>query len=81
MARGFESKDVEYQQAEAIARGSSSRPVALNAAEREALDRRRRLQLSLTCMRADLAKATHPAHRASIEAAIQALEADLAGAP
>ncbi len=75
MARGFESKDVEYQQAEAMRAGS--RAPAFSAAERWTLDRRRTLQLSLTRMRSDLERATVPAHRRCIEAAICALDAEL----
>jgi len=75
MARGFESKDVEYQQAERErlrdrqadipqARGAESRRVAI--------------ELSLTRMRADLGKARAAAHRQMIEGAIATLEAELA---
>ena len=52
MARGFESKDVEFQQAEAQRGTSRARP--LTADEREALDRRRTLELTLVRARADL---------------------------
>lgn len=76
MARGFESKDVEYQQAEAVSRpATTARP--LSAAERETLERRRTLELSLKRMRAELTSATNPAHRHAIESAIAALDADL----
>lgn len=75
MARGFESKDVEYQQAEAVSRSSSRAP--LSATERETLDRRRTLELSLTRMRTELAAATAFAHRRTLEAAIASLDAAL----
>ena len=76
MARGFESKDVEFQQAEA----QRQRPLRppLTPDEREAADRRAALKLSLTRMRADLHRATSPAHRRMVEQAIAALEAELA---
>jgi hypothetical protein len=75
MARGFESKDVEYQQAEREREKSFSR--ALSPDERDAHDRRLTLELSLARARADLAAATSPRHRAMLEEAIAALEAQL----
>ena len=77
MARGFESKDVEFQQAEAERRSRAPK-VALTAAEREVLARRRTLELSLTRARADLAAAASPRHRDMLVAAIASLEAELA---
>lgn len=79
MARGFESKDVEYQQAEA-AREAQARPIR-SAAERARLEQRRSVELSLTRMRTELHVATMPAHRRTIEASIAALEATLASLP
>ena len=70
MARGFESKDVEYQQAEAE-RLARPRPAATTD------DRQRALELSLARMRDDLGRASAPPHRAMIEQAIAALEAQL----
>ena len=68
MARGFESKDVEYQQAEA------QRPRAnagvRSAEEREADARRRTLELSLARTEADLRAATSPVHRRMLEQAL-----------
>jgi hypothetical protein len=75
MARGFESKDVEYQQAERE-RGRTPGP-RLTAAEREARARRRTLELALTRAQADLAAAKTPAHRRMLEHAIAALEQQL----
>jgi hypothetical protein len=77
MARGFESKDVEFQQAEAQRFATLSR--GLSAAERDLTDRRRAVQLSLTRMRTALETATAPAHRHTIEQALGALQAELAG--
>jgi hypothetical protein len=71
MARGFESKDVEFQQAEAE-RSRTRRP-ARTAQEREVLDRRQTLVLALTRAEADLATATSSAHRQMLEQAIAAL--------
>ena len=75
MARGFESKDVEFQQAEAE-RAATTRP-ALTAAEREAVARRRTIELALARARADLHRARTDAHRQMLAAAITALEAQL----
>ena len=75
MARGFESKDVEFQQAEAQ-RAPNNRP-ALSAAEREAAARRRSIELSLARARGELAKATSSTHRRMLENAITDLERQL----
>jgi hypothetical protein len=71
MARGFESKDVEYQQAEA----QRSRTVAheRTAAQRDADTRRRTLELSIARAEADLRAATSPLHRGMLEQALTAL--------
>lgn len=75
MARGFESKDVEFQQSEAERR----RPVgrAMTAEEREDATRRRSIELALTRSRNDLANATSAAHRRMLEEAIADLERQL----
>jgi hypothetical protein len=72
MARGFESKDVEFQQAEAERRAPVRR--ALTPEEREASARRRTLELSLAKARADLDSARSEAHRRMLAHAIAALE-------
>ncbi|MFN7917954.1 MAG: hypothetical protein U0Q55_21585 [Vicinamibacterales bacterium] len=77
MARGFESKDVEFQQAERE-RARETRPAAPTPEQQEAASRRTAVTLSLARMRADLEKARVPAHRAMIEQAIATLEAELA---
>ena len=71
MARGFESKDVEYQQAEA--ERTRSRAAAPTAAEREAASQRRTLQLSLARVEADRRAATAPVHCRMLDEAIAAL--------
>ena len=76
MARGFESKDVEYQQAEAERQKTLGR--ALTADERDAQTRRRTIELALTRARADLAAARSPGHKRMLTDAIAALEQQLA---
>lgn len=75
MARGFESKDVEYQQAEA------QRPRVTAGVrtpeQREADARRRALELSLARTEADLRAATSPVHRRMLEQALVALRESL----
>ena len=76
MARGFESKDVEFQQEEAQRR--RARPgVELSADERVAAERRRTVELALARARADLEAARSSAHRRMLEQAIAALEEQL----
>ena len=72
MARGFESKDVEFQQAEAERQTSPRR--TLTPAERDDAARRGSLELALTRTRSDLARATSSAHRRMLEEAIADLE-------
>jgi len=76
MARGFESKDVEFQQAEAERRAGHGR--ALTPEEREARSRRRTIELALARARADLSAARTPAHKRMLADAIAALEQQLA---
>ena len=78
MARGFESKDVEYQQAEAE-RGAAVKEEK-TPAERESESRRRTVQLALARARADLEAARTDAHRRMLAAAIATLEQQLAQA-
>jgi hypothetical protein len=75
MARGFESKDVEFQQTEAQRAKPKGR--ALTPAERDAQERRRMLELALARAQADLAAARSPAHRLMLEQAIRALKDQL----
>ena len=76
MARGFESKDVEYQQAES----QHPRPTAVPVTpeQRDAMERRRTLELSLARAEADLRIATASSHRRMLEQAIEALRQRLA---
>ena len=75
MARGWESKSVESQQAEREQDGP--RGARLTPEEREGRQRREAAALSLTRVREELARATQPAHRAMLERAAAALEAEL----
>ena len=75
MARGFESKDVEFQQAEAAREKVPRRP--LTTAERETLARRQTLELTLVRARSELASARSDAHRRMLEHAIASLEAQV----
>lgn len=76
MARGFESKSVEFQQEEAQ-RGKQVKR-GLTADEKAARERRQSLELARTRAAADLSRATAPAHRRMLEGAIEALDAQLA---
>jgi hypothetical protein len=76
MARGFESKDVEFQQAEAEREKTFGR--TLTPEERDAQARRGTLELALSRARADLAAARTPAHKRMLMQAIAALEQQLA---
>lgn len=75
MARGFESKSVEFQQEEA-ARTRQLKP-ALTGDERARRDRRQSLELARARAVADLETATVPAHRRMLEAAISTLDEQL----
>jgi hypothetical protein len=79
MARGFESKDVEFQQAEAE-RAKTFGP-ALTPEERDAQSKRRTIELALARARADLEAARTPAHKRMLTQAIAALEQQLVACP
>ncbi|HEY6210629.1 MAG TPA: hypothetical protein VIW45_00025 [Vicinamibacterales bacterium] len=76
MARGFESKDVEFQQAEAERRKSNDART-ITPEERDAQAKRRTIELALSRARADLGAARSAAHRAMLEQAIASLEQQL----
>jgi hypothetical protein len=77
MARGFESKFVESQQAD---REASAAAVAAPSAEDAArLARRRTLELARTRALGDLSTACRPGHRAMLQAAVEALEDQIRG--
>lgn len=75
MARGFESKDVEFQQAEAQRRQPDRGPVS--ADERARQDARRTVELALVGARAELSRTTAPVRREALARAVQDLEAQL----
>ena len=75
MARGFESKMVEFQQEEAARGRSKSEP--MSAEEQARITRRAGLQLARARAATDLATATRPAHKAMLEQAIKALDEQL----
>jgi hypothetical protein len=78
MARGWESKDVESQveATEAPKQKPSSGPKTPEQLQRE--QERKDLQLSRTRIANDLASATHPNHRKSLEAALAHLDKKIA---
>ena len=76
MARGFESKDVEFQQAEAERVKTLRQP--LTAEERDRKSKQQSIALALARARADLAAARTPAHKKMLVDAIAALEQQLA---
>ena len=75
MARGWESKSVESQQADRETRDQPT--VTLSDADAARLAARRTLELARARALADLASATAPAHRRMLEAAVQALDEQL----
>ena len=71
MARGFESKDVEFQQSEAERPKPAKR--LLSPEERDAQARRLTLELALSRAESDLRLAQSTAHRQMLEQAVAAL--------
>lgn len=78
MARGWESKDVESRQEQAEADRRDRRGRDLSPADRVREVQRESLQLTRTRVESDLSRATHPRHRAQLEAALAHLDAELA---
>jgi len=76
MARGWESKSVEDQQADREREGPAPAPVS--PAEAARIARRRTLEMARVRAVEDLSVARMPAHRAMLEAAIAAIDAQLA---
>lgn len=79
MARGFESKDVEYQQAER--ERARSGHAGATSGQQQTDGRRASLELALARLRDDLGRARAEAHRTMLEQAIATLEAELASLP
>ena len=78
MARGWESKDVEAQVVDAEAKKFPAEPVDKNSPQRVREQAIKDLQLSRTRISNDLANATHPNHRKSLEAALAHLDKKIA---
>jgi hypothetical protein len=82
MARGFESKMVEFQQEEAArGRSGASHATPLNPLSNDEKARRVRrqgLELARSRAAADLARATVPAHRTMLEQALAAIDQQIA---
>lgn len=76
MARGWESKSVEAQQDEA-SRERPRKPLP-SPEQRATAERRATLELGRARATADLGRATAPHHRQMLEAAIGALDRELA---
>jgi hypothetical protein len=76
MARGFESKMVEFQQEEAQ-KVRRNQP-AMSPDEHARHTKRRGLELARARAAADLERATAPAHRKMLEQALAALDRQLA---
>ena len=78
MARGWESKDVESQveATQTPKHKAGSEPKTPEQLQRE--QERKDLQLSRTRIANDLASATHPNHRKSLEAALAHLDKKIA---
>jgi hypothetical protein len=68
MARGFESKDVEFQQAEAERSRPASAP--LTAVQRDDAERRRALELTLARARTELEATASPIRKGILADAI-----------
>jgi hypothetical protein len=79
MARGWESKSVEEQQAAAVDSLAVVGP-PLTADETEAAQAVGTLRLARARLLADLQTACRPAHRATLEAALAEVEARLGAA-
>jgi hypothetical protein len=77
MARGFDSKSVEYQQEEATRGREDRKGRPLSEEERARLQRRQTLNLARARTSADLSRAASPAQRHALERALAALDAEL----
>jgi len=79
VARGFESKDVEFQQAEAERPRVAAPP--LSAETRARLERRRTIELALSHARSELAATASPVRRRTLTDAIADLQRELDSSP
>ena len=81
MARGWESKAVEDQQAEAARRAEQRDFRLLSSAEVALEQRRESLRLTQSRLREQFERARSAAHRQQLVDALQQLEAELAQLP
>jgi hypothetical protein len=81
VARGFESKDVEFQQSEAERQKAPKGTRALTAEQRAAQARRRTLELALTRAENELGLAHSTAHRQMLEQAVASLREQIRQIP
>jgi hypothetical protein len=77
MARGFDSKSVEYQQEEAARSREEQKERPLSEEERARHERRQTLMLARARTAADLSRAEAPAQRQMLARALAALDAEL----
>ena len=77
MARGWESKSIEDQQAEAERAAAESKRVPLSPAAIALGQRRETLQLARSQLLQQLEQARHEAHRQMLIRSLQALEQQL----
>ena len=77
MARGFDSKSVEYQQEEALRSGPGKKERPLSEEERGRLQRRQTLKLARARTAADLARAATPAQQEMLRRALASLDSEL----
>lgn len=75
MARGFESKMVEFQQEEAARARAKKQDLAPE--DRARAQKRQSIELTRARAMADLSRATAPAHKRMLEQAIAALDEQL----
>jgi hypothetical protein len=75
MARGWESKSIESQQDDALAKRAPG--PELTPEERARVDRRKTLELALARTQAELQAACHAAHRDMLRLKLEALNAEL----
>jgi hypothetical protein len=78
MARGWESKDVEAQVADVEVKKTTSNHEPKSAEQQSRELSIKDLQMSRTRIATDLASATHPNHRKSLEAALAHLDKKIA---
>lgn len=78
MARGFESKDVEWQQQEAQERRAAARRPALTPEQIERQRKREGLELQRTRVRREIEASRNERHRQTLENGLKYLEEQLA---